>query len=98
MAPLQTHLMDSVDSVKLPAPVWISTVMQRAPRGPFLFRVFCLGVYLAASSLFSPISICQCSDDNDSVHKSLFESKGTKLQAFWLLWWVSVRTCYHVWY
>lgn len=82
MAPLQTHLMDSVDSVRLPAPVWIPTVIQRAPRGPFLFRVFCLGVYLAASSLFSPISICQCSDDNDSVHKSLFERKGTKLQAF----------------
>lgn len=82
MAPVQTHLMDSVDSVRLPAPIWISCIIQRAPRDPFHFRVSFLGVYLAASSLFSPISICQCSDDNESAHKSLFEEEGNSVAGF----------------
>lgn len=43
--------MDCVDCVL--APVWISTVTQRALRGPFLFIGFCLRAYLAASSFFS---------------------------------------------
>lgn len=61
-----------------------------APRGPFLFRVSCLGVYLAARSVFSPISVCRCRDDTQTAaHKSLLEKEGTVMPASRLLWCVS---------